>query len=590
MLIPNATFASIDQVAANLPDLIADVAQGTKIVVLDDDANKPAAALVSLDDLRLIGEHNARSAGSESILIRAAADCSFPVLLEQVQPGSTPIGIYADSTPAAIRIRGHHILMARDGAGRDQLITSALAGAMAATSPKDLGFVLVTPAGALGLPQELLTSPAIVSCQSGVATNDKVTRFIGQFRAEIRTRQEALRAFGVRSVAELRRNHAHDTDGEPQLADLVVVLDRANELMSANSDLAALVSEVACAEEALGLYLWLVSPVPLTTIAMNSIPLPTPLMNLLPSRVALQALSAAYSREAVGTPQAATISNPKIGFCKPDNLTRARTFHLAAPSSDQITQIIERSGPRSMPAWAEPLPKSLDLTQAIARWQAAGGQLNTATVPIGLVDDAKHHQIVPHSITFDTKLRALKITGSDTEHLTSALEVIVLAAAQTNDTSTLRFIYVGPQPTGFRAMWLSDNVKTVRMDEAETLDVLVGELMKRLDEGGDGHTVLIIDGLRQWQQSTIGDGRRHRPSEVLNELARRGPAAGMHVIATTKDNYSYQLDGLVDDTIELRLASSYQSELDKTLAVHVPDDPHHGLVSRGHLLLATVDA
>ncbi len=590
MLIPNATFASIDQVAANLPDLIAAAAQGTTIVVLDEDANKPAAALVSLDDLRLIGEHHDQSADSEPNLIAAAAAVSFPALLQQTQPGSTPIGVYADSTPATIKIRGHHILMARDSDGRDQLIASALAGAMASTSPKDLGFVLVTPAGALGLPEELLASPAIVSCQSGVATDEQVTRFIGQFRAEIRARQEALRAFGVRSVAELRRGQASDTQGEPKLADLVVLLDRANELMSANSDLGALVSEVACAEEALGLYLWLVSPVPLNTIAMNSIPLPIPLMNLLPSRVALQTLSAAYSREAVGTTQAATISNSTIGFCKPDNLTPARKFHVCAPSSDQVAQIIERSGPRSMPAWAQSLPKSLDLAEAIAHWQAAGGQLNTATVPIGLVDDAKHHQIVPHSITFDTKLRALKITGSDTEHLTSAVEVIVLAAAQTNDTSTLRFIYVGPQPTGFRAMWLSDNVKTVRMDDTEALGEQVGELMKRLDEGGDDHIVLIIDGLKQWQQSTIGDGRRLRSSEVLDELARRGPAAGMHVIATTKDNYSYQLGGLVDDTIELRLAAAFQSELDKNLAAHIPDDPHHGLVSRGHLLLATVDA
>lgn len=512
-------------------------------------------------------------------------------------PGQTPIGVHDDQTPATVSIRKHHLIVARDGYGAEQLLCSAIMGAALSYPASELGFVIAVAAATTALPARLLEVTHIDSYQPDLRDATLLARFIKHLNAEVQMRRDALRRLRVRSVDDLRRSDPETARRTPELADLIVVIDGVGELIGLNNEMNRLVGELLTAEGALGLHLWMINPTPLTSIVMNSMPMTSTLMDIVISRIALQTFSPKHSETTLGIPDAAFISDAGVGLYKPDNLTAPQRFavvRIAPADLDALADTMASkvghhlfNDDRTRPRWAAALPESISLSDTIEHWQAAGGERNTASVPIGLLDNADRHQIRPFAIDFNDSMRAVSIVGSNRDHLTSVVEAVAIAAEGTNDPETLRFVYIGPSATDFRPLWRMGNVEFVTFNDHDRIGGVVDELKNKIDLRPDGgHTVLIIDGWDRWQSTRIGAGNVGSQSELAIDIARRGPAAGVHVIVTSPTTYyNNALDGVTDERIELRLSQAYESKIDQAAAAAIPDDHRHGLTPQGRLLI-----
>lgn len=580
---------SADELVRNIDDHIGAATAGNPVIVLGNSDATPVAALVSVDDLKYLG----RAAEPPSTILNA----DYETVLSATPPGQTPIGVHSDQTPATLTIRGHHLIVARDGYGIDQLLCSAIAGAALSRPAAELGFVIATSAATTALPTRLLEAAHIVSYQPDLRDETLLARFVEHLNAEVRARRDALRRLRARSVEDVRQAEPDLSRRNPELADLVVVIDRVGELMDFNNELNRLVAELLTAEGSLGLHLWMINPTPVTSLMLHSVPVPSLLMDIITSRVALQTFSPNHSKSTLGIPDAAFIAEPGVGFHKPDNLTAPQRFAVVPLSPEELDSLADAMASRvghhmfddegNRPRWADALPESISLNETIEQWEAAGGARNTASVPIGLLDNTDRHEISPFTITFNEAMHAVTIVGANRDYLTAAVDAVTTAAAATNDVDTLRFIYIGPSATELRPMWTMSNVDIVNFTDPTKIASIIEGLKRQIDlRSEDGHTVLIIDGWDRWQSTPIGAGIVGRPAELTVDIARRGPAANVHVIVTTPTTYyNDALDSVTNERIELRLNQAYESKLDKAAAAVIPDDPHHGLTRHGRLLI-----
>jgi hypothetical protein len=518
-------------------------------------------------------------------------------VLSATPPGQTPIGVHDDQTPATVSIRKHHLIVARDGYGAEQLLCSAILGAALSYPASELGFVVAAAAATTALPARLLEATHIDSYQTDLRDAVLLARFIKHLSAEVRIRRDALRRLGVRSVDDLRRSDPEAARRTPELADLVVAIDGVGELIDLNNEVNRLVSELLTAEGALGLHLWMINPTPLTTRGLNSMPIPSTLMDMVISRVALQTFSPKHSETTLGIPDAAFLGEPGVGLHKPDNVTAPQRFAVVPSAPADLDALADTRASqvghhmfddaRTRPRWSAALPASISLSDTIEQWRADGGERNTASVPIGLLDNADRHQIKPFAIDFNDAMRVVSIVGSNRDHLTSLVEAVAIAAEDTNDPETLRFVYIGPSAIDFRPLWRMGNVDYVAFNDHDRIGAVIDDLKRKIDLRPDsGHTVLIIDGWDRWQSTRIGAGNVGPQSDLIIDIARRGPAAGVHVIVTSPPTYlNNALDGVADERIELRLNQAYESKFDQAAAAVIPDDHRHGLTREGRLLI-----
>lgn len=119
----NARLVTADELVRNLDDHIGAVAAGNPVIVLADSGDTPVVALVGVDELKYLGR------GVELPFTRSVVKVDYASVLAAAPSGQTPIGVHSDQTPATVTIRGHHLIVARDGYGADQLLCSAIAGA-----------------------------------------------------------------------------------------------------------------------------------------------------------------------------------------------------------------------------------------------------------------------------------------------------------------------------------------------------------------------------------------------------------------------------------------------------------------------------
>lgn len=586
------------ELARNIEDHIDAAVAGTPVVVLGDSEDTPVAALVAADDLAYL-----RRAAEPAPVIRRA---DYAAVLAATPPGHTPIGVHLDQSPATVPIRGHHLIVARDGFGADQLLVSAITGAALRYPQSELDFVIATAAPVPALPARLLEAAHIVSCQPDLRDATLLARFIEHLTAEVRARRDALRRLHVRSVDDLRRSDPDWARRAPELADLVVVIDRVGELLDLKGELNRLVTELIVAEGSLGLHLWMINPTPLTTVMFNSMPINSILMDVITSRIALQTFSPKHSKTTVGIPDAAFISEPGVGFHKPDNLHVAERFAVTVIAASELDALADAMAPRvghhmfnderTRPRWADALPESISLTDTIVQWEAAGGSRNAASVPIGLLDNTGRHELSPFAVTFNEALRALLIVGGNREYLTAAAEAIVVAASATNDREVLQFIYIGPAlNTVDDPLWSMPNVDIIDFNDLTKISTAMEKLKHRIDLPLEsGHIVLIIDGWDRWQYlrwtaNEAGVGLILSPAELVVEMARRGSASGVHVVITSATSYNTNLlEGVTDERIELRMSQAYESKIDQAAAAVIPDDHRHGLTRHGRLLIIDV--
>lgn len=579
-----ARLVRADELVRNIGDHIDAAASGNPVIVLADSDESPVVALVGLDDLKYL-VHEAEP--SPTIV-----NVDYATILAATPSGQTPIGVHHDHTSATITIRAHHLIIARDGFGADQLLCSAITGAALSRPVSGLGFVIATAAATTALPTRLLEAAHVDSYQTDLRDETLLARFIEHLNAEVRSRRNTLRRLGVRSVDDLRQSESDLARQHPELVDLVIVIDRVGDLIDLNNELNRVVSELLTAEGALGLHLWMINPTPLNTMMMmGNVSVPSMMMDVITSRIALQTFSAHHSKVALGIPDAAFISEHGVGIYKPDNLTAPQRFAVPPPLSPEELDVLANTAAsqtghhmfndqRSRPRWAAALPDSISLKDTITQWKSAGGIRNTAEVPIGLLDNAERHQVSPFTINFNEALRALTIVGANREHLTAVVELITTAAEATNDPETLRFSYVGPSAE-LRPLWTNRSVDITNIGDQPKIDTLINLLNEQIDlPSENGHTVLIIDGWDRWQSTRAG------AAEQVTRIARRGPAANVHVIVTSPETYyTNALDGVTDERIELRLNQSYGSKLDQAAVSLLPDDQHHGLTRYGRLLI-----
>jgi DNA segregation ATPase FtsK/SpoIIIE-like protein len=589
MFIDEATPVSATELGRRPGRYLASAAAGRRFVVSTN--RVPSAAIISADDLRRL---YALERGWDATAVEEvdAAGIDYRSLLSPGDPTITPIGVYGDGTAATLTVRSHHLIVGREHAGREDLLTSAILGAAISNPATELNFVLATGRSATGLPARLADLAHVVAEETDLIDPVALSRFAEQLSGELETRRALLSQHRARSFAELRcRQEAFDATG-PGVPELVVVINDAAELLGysydCHKDLRDAIRQLAVAEDAFGLYLWLSSP----TSLMHQV------TDQLPSRVALQVLSTIDSREAIGVADAAKITKPGIGYTRLGIDATPRRFQVIAPAD--LDQVVAGAAPTlshrvfgptaeiaGRPRWAAGLPRSLAVGELVSRWEAEGGRRNTACVPIGLVDDPARHRHNVLCLDFANNPGIVTITGGNPDHITAAVATVIAAAYDTNTPETLQFVYLGPayHTAAFPEFLLPNIRDLVSMGSSERVDATIEALLGRVTAGGPGarHLVLVVDGWR-----ALVHERRER-SDQIEYIARRGHAAGVHLVITTDASYYRfsDLKQLVGEMIELRLGELFLTQFDRDAAKLVPDDPHRALTKYGQLLLAT---
>ncbi|MEY2464576.1 MAG: segregation ATPase FtsK/SpoIIIE, family [Acidimicrobiaceae bacterium] len=452
----------------------------------------------------------------------------------------TPIGVTEDDVYTVdLGVDGPHGLIAgTTGAGKSELLRTLVAGLAAGVSPEHLTFVLIDFKG----------GSAFDACARLPHTVGMVTdldehlaeRALRCLEAELRHREQMLRAHGATDVAEHRRK------GGPALPRLVVLIDEFATLKAELPGFVDALVGVAQRGRSLGVHLVLATQRPAGAVS-DSIRANTNL------RIALRVQDAGDSNDVIGTGAAATLPRDRAGraFVRlgPSDLTLVQAALCTGPvqlgvpapvglspfafgpdpssdddaafaSADEETSELEllveaarlafaaSGAPSPRRPWPDPLPAAVDLDS-----------LDGDGAPFALADDPDRQRQERHGWRLcDGNLLLIGIGGSGT---TTALGSIALALARRWPPDRLH-LYVLSHGAGELAPLarLPHTGAVVDASERERQARLVRHLRAELDR----------------RRSLEAEARARQPKLVLlldgyaGFAAEFGDAAGMAVV------------------------------------------------------------
>ncbi|MDL9980509.1 FtsK/SpoIIIE domain-containing protein [Microbacterium sp. ASV49] len=331
----------------------------------------------------------------------------------------------------------HAIVAGVTGSGKSELLTTWVTALSAAYPPGEVTFLLADFKGGTAF-DALRRLPHV----AGVITDlDEAgaRRAVESLRAELRRREAALAAAGVRDIGDER--------GE--LARLVIVVDEFAALLGTHPDLHAVFTDVAARGRALGMHLVL------GTQRASGVVRDALLANC-PLRISLRVTEAADSRALLGTDAAADLPGAPearglaLLRCAADDAPRRMRVALTDP--ELIAAVAERCTP--VPAvrrpWMPALPAQLSLDD-LRRIDDLGGiddvpgpadreGLDPEGLVIGLVDEPDRQRQVCGSL--GPRERGLVVLGAAGSGRSTALATL---SAQVGDD---RLIVVPSDPEG----------------------------------------------------------------------------------------------------------------------------------------------
>lgn len=243
----------------------------------------------------------------------------------------------------------HAIVTGTTGTGKSELLISWVAALASSAPPDRVIFVLVDFKGGTAF-EPLRPLPHVAAIVTDLDARG-ARRGVQSLTAELRRRESALAAAGVRDVRETT------------LPRLVIVVDEFAALVGEHPDLAAIFTDVAARGRALGMHLILgtqrASGVIRDALAANC-----------PLRLSLRVSDPADSRAVLGTTAAAELpgGSSAQGLClvrRPDDAAPVATRVALSRASD-IDRIARRWADhpvRAASPWLPPLPSDLSLSE-----------------------------------------------------------------------------------------------------------------------------------------------------------------------------------------------------------------------------------
>ncbi|MDQ0613181.1 S-DNA-T family DNA segregation ATPase FtsK/SpoIIIE [Microbacterium sp. W4I4] len=258
----------------------------------------------------------------------------------------------------------HAIVTGMTGTGKSELLTSWVAALAAVHAPEDVAFVLVDFKGGTAF-DPLRRLPHVVAVVTDLDA-EGARRGVGSLTAELRRREAALAAAGVRDVGECT-----------SLGRLVIVVDEFAALLQEHPELGEIFTDVAARGRALGMHLVLG-----TQRASGSIR--EALAANCPLRISLRVAETADSRFVIGSDAAAQlrggVESRGLAFVRRPHDGEALAVRIALTDEADLLAIAQRwegHAAQSSP-WLPPLPARLPLPSADRR---------ESVVLLGLADE-----------------------------------------------------------------------------------------------------------------------------------------------------------------------------------------------------------
>lgn len=416
------------------------------------------------------------------------ASLSLSALHQTVGGASLPATFLADVSGAVsvdLVLSGPHaVIGGMTGSGKSELLVSWLLAIAALNPPTAVCFLLVDfKGGASFAPVAAL--PHVVGLVTDLDERS-AHRALQSLSAEIRHRERAVAAAGVRSI------------GEPglELPRLIIVVDEFAALVGGFHELHELFADLAARGRSLGIHLILCTQRP-AGVVRDSV-----LANV-PLRLSLRVNNRADSTAVVGTDAAAQLpaAPPGRAILAIDGADPL-PVQVALATPDDARQIIERYRGAPLPRrpWRDDLPNSLD-PSALER--VVDGY------PFGLLD-------LPDEQRQETAAWRPSTSGS----------LFVIGAGGSGKSCAVAAIRAAAVDSGEVAV-------TLVPAQIERAWDLVAKTVVELRRGTIAPLLLLFDDIDALL-GLFGDEHQQPFVDLLLELLRSGAAAGVHLVLTAR--------------------------------------------------------
>jgi S-DNA-T family DNA segregation ATPase FtsK/SpoIIIE len=406
------------------------------------------------------------------------------------------VGVGPDGALEVDLVRdGPHALVAgTSGSGKSEFLVTWLAALASVHPPELVAFLLVDFKG--GAAFEPLRGLQHVA---GIVTDldeTEALRAVESLRAELRLREETLRAASARDIAELV--------DEVVLPRLVIVVDEFQAMVERFPDLAPLIADIASRGRSLGVHLVLAAQRPNGVVREN-------VLANCGLRVSLRVLHRADSLAVLGVEHAAALdpSCPGRAVLASDGVPIEFQAALASAASlDRLRARVE--GRPARRPWLDPLPVRVDPADPALgdAGHAPGGLV------FGLADEPERQR-----------------RSAATWHPEDDGSILVSGAPGTGRSTAL-----GALAAAFAGRHGRGAVAVVAGGASREWD-LVHEELERVRTGGGRPRLLIVDDLdrrfRAWP-----DTYRFPMLEAIEAIAGEGRAAGVTVAASAVSSRS----------------------------------------------------
>lgn len=349
----------------------------------------------------------------------------------------------------------HAIVTGMTGAGKSELLVTWVAAMCAAYGPDRVTFVLADFKG--GTAFEPLRALRQVSAVITDLDDEGARRGVLSLRAEMRRREAALAAAGVRDVSEA------------DLPRLVIVVDEFAALLLEHADLGDVFIDIAARGRALGMHLVLgtqrAGGVIRDALAANC-----------PLRISLRVADPADSRAVIGTDGAALLDGgPEGRGCalvrRPQD-AEPQLVRVALTGPGDLRRAATRWS-QAVPAvspWLPPLPRRIDLADLRGADHDGSDDAGGDAVVLGLADDPQR-QRQPRELLRPGRERGLAVVGAPGSGRTALVRAV---AAQRHDA--LLFPSDAESAVDLLAAWVRGDTEIPELVLCDDIDALHAEL------------------------------------------------------------------------------------------------------------------
>ena len=310
-------------------------------------------------------------------------------------------GAGADGEVDIVEDGPHAIVTGTTGTGKSELLVTWVTAIAASYGPERVNFVLADFKG--GTAFEPLRALAQVTAVMTDLDEAGARRGVESLRAELRRREGALAAAGVRDIADV------------EIPRLLIVVDEFAALLQDHPDLGAVFTDIAARGRALGMHLILgtqrASGVVRDSLAANC-----------PLRLSLRVSDPSDSRAMIGTAAAAEIPGgvSARGLClvrRPQD-DDAEPLRVALTREDDLSGVAKRWAhlPRPASPWLLPLAEMIPLPEDATRTGSSEILWGVADVP--------ESQEQPRLVIRAGQDRGIAVIGAPGSGRTAALRVL----------------------------------------------------------------------------------------------------------------------------------------------------------------------